>query len=228
MGLVAKKQESHVKDSIDSLLVVQEDGIRKVCGIEMKARVTGATQQASLQHAQQRMIEDSSGTPNLQANKYVVVNAINPDLQRYVEKLSEAIQILHHAYTYQFDNILLLIGNQRGEIISGVWVRFGWSLLNSYGEYLRHKYQFSTQWMYDRNVPQPPSREIEWALNESEVTEEEFNVRLEMWQYVMTKVALPLPPLVRVIPYLFSTWNGRKVGSDTITYLVDRLSSQDS
>jgi hypothetical protein len=55
------------------------------------------------------------------------------------------------------------------------------------------------------------------------VTEEEFEIQFKMWQYVMTKIALPLPPLVWIIPYLFSTWNRRKVGSDTITYLVDQL-----
>jgi hypothetical protein len=60
-------------------------------------------------------------------------------------------------------------------------------------------------------------------LNESEVTEEEFEMWLEMWQYVMTKIALLIPPLVRIIPYLFSTWNGRKVGSDTIKFIVDQL-----
>jgi hypothetical protein len=77
--------------------------------------------------------------------------------------------------------------------------------------------------MHDKNVQPPPPRELEWALNESEVTEEEFNGQLEMWHYTMTKVSLPLLPLVQIIPYLFSTWNVRKVGSDTITYLVDEL-----
>jgi hypothetical protein len=48
-----------------------------VLGVEMKARVTGATQQASLQHAQQRIINDSSGTPNVQQNKYDMVDAIH-------------------------------------------------------------------------------------------------------------------------------------------------------
>jgi hypothetical protein len=161
IGLVAKKGESHVKDLVIFLVVVEENGIRKVLGVEMKARVTGATQQASLQHVQQRMIDDSSGTPNLQQHKYVVVDAIHPNLGRYVEKLSEAIQILHHAYTYQMDKILLLVGNQQGDITSGVWVKFGNTLLNSYGEYLRQKYQFSIQWMYNQNAPRPPPRELE-------------------------------------------------------------------
>lgn len=40
----------------------------------------------------------------------------------------------------------------------------------------------------------------------------------------MRDVALPLPPLARIIPYLFATWNGQKVGSDTMTYLLDLLS----
>jgi hypothetical protein len=112
IGLIAKKHESCVKDSVNFLVVVKENGIRKVLGVEMKARVTGASQQASLQHAQQRMINDSSGTPNLQQNKYVMVDAIHLNLERYIEKLSEAIQILHHAYTYLMDKVLLLVGNQ--------------------------------------------------------------------------------------------------------------------
>jgi predicted GNAT family acetyltransferase len=77
IGLIAKKRESYVKDSINFLVVVKENGTRKVLGVEMKARVTGATQQAFLQHAQQRIIDDSSGTPNVQQNKYVMVDAIH-------------------------------------------------------------------------------------------------------------------------------------------------------
>jgi hypothetical protein len=148
---------------------------------------------------------------------------MHENLGQSVEKLSEVIQIFHHAYTYQFEKILLLVGTQQGEITSGIWATFGPTLLSSYGKYLRRKYKFSMQWMYDKNVQPPPSRELEWALNQSEVTEEEFNGQLEMWRYTMTKVNLPLPPLVRIIPYLFSTWNGRKAGSDTITYLVDEF-----
>jgi hypothetical protein len=59
----------YVKDSIDFIVVVKENSIRKVHGIEMKSWVTGATQQASLQHVQQRIIDDSSSTTNLQQNK---------------------------------------------------------------------------------------------------------------------------------------------------------------
>jgi predicted GNAT family acetyltransferase len=77
IGLIAKKRESYVKDSINFLVVVKENGTRKVLGVEMKARVTGATQQAFLQHAQQRIIDDSSGTPNVQQNKYVMVDSIH-------------------------------------------------------------------------------------------------------------------------------------------------------
>jgi hypothetical protein len=36
-GLVAKKQELYVKDSIDFIVVVKENSIRKVHGIEMKS-----------------------------------------------------------------------------------------------------------------------------------------------------------------------------------------------
>jgi hypothetical protein len=62
---------------------------------------------------------------------------ITPNLERYIENLSEAIQILHHAYTYQMDKVHLLVGNQQGDITSGVWVTFGDTLLSSYGEYLQ-------------------------------------------------------------------------------------------
>ncbi len=132
VGLVAKKRESYVKDSIDFIVVIEENSIQKVYGIEMKAQVTGATQQASLQHVQQRIIDDLSGT--LQQNKYVVVNAMHENLGQYIEKLREAIQILHHAYTFQFEKILFFVGTQCGEITSGIWVTFGPTLLSSYGE----------------------------------------------------------------------------------------------
>jgi len=119
--------------------------------------------------------------------------------------------------------VLLLVGNQHGEISSGIWVTFGRTLRDSWGEYLRRKHAFSTKWMYESNLEHPPTQELQWALNEAGVKEEEFETRLDTWRYVMNQVALPLPPIVRVLPKIFSTWNGRKVGSDTITYLVDSV-----
>jgi len=76
VGLVAKKGKPNVKDSIDFIVVCEDNGERKVYGIKMKARVTGATQQASLSHARSCMIHNSRGTPDAQQNKYVETNAV--------------------------------------------------------------------------------------------------------------------------------------------------------
>jgi hypothetical protein len=60
------------------------------------------------------------------------------------------------------------------------------------------------QWMYDKIVQPPPSRELEWALNESEVTEEEFNGWLEMYHY--TKLATSSFGANHSIPLLNLEW----------------------
>jgi hypothetical protein len=98
------------------------------------------------------------------------------NLESYIEKPSEALQILHHAYMYQFKKVLLLVGSKMGEIISGMWVSFGDTLLYSWGTYLKKNYELSTEWLYDPTRPQMPECELEWALNKSGVTEEEFKL----------------------------------------------------
>jgi hypothetical protein len=83
------------------------------------------------------MIHQALQTYNKTSMSWWMPFITRPNLERYVEKLSEAIQILHHAYTYQMDKVHLLVGNQQGDITSGVWVTFGDTLLSSYREYLQ-------------------------------------------------------------------------------------------
>jgi len=51
-------------------------------------------------------------------------------LKSYFEKVTESIQILHHAFVFGINHVLLLVGDQTG-IISGVLVKFDNEILEA-------------------------------------------------------------------------------------------------
>ena len=69
---------------------------------------------------------------------YSVIDWNNDDFSHYIEHPKEAIQLLHHAYVYDFEYVLLLIGNKRPQVVSGIFVRFDDDIKDSYGNVLEN------------------------------------------------------------------------------------------
>jgi hypothetical protein len=131
------------------------------------------------------------------------------------------VQILHHAYVYDFRFVLLLIGDSTSKIINGVWVKFDAEIKTNYGILLRSIYNVSLKWAYSPNVLLPEAK-IKSLLPEvdKELDFESFQGHLALWKFVSNKIAAPLPRLARILPLVFSTWNSLKGGSDTMTKLI--------
>ena len=49
---------------------------------------------------------------------------MSEEFRMIVASVHEAFQTLHHAYTYDFDWILLLVGDSWAMIIGGYWIHF--------------------------------------------------------------------------------------------------------
>jgi len=105
-------------------------------------------------------------------------------------------------------------------IITGLWVHFSDSLLDSYGTLLDFLYRHSLRWAYEAdNQMEMPNFEHVLAGNKS-IDVESFLGFFYLWKYVSTKLPLSIPHLERIIPYVISRWNSIKGGSDAITKLL--------
>ena len=133
------------------------------------------------------------------------------------------MQILHHAYVFDFQFVLLLVGDRTGTILTGTWVEFSDALKEEYGLFLRLTYEKSLSWAYKPDLVSLPEESIKKALKHvtrGGVDYESFTGHFALWQYVTTKIEGPLPHVERIIPFLFAKWNCLKGGSDTITKLI--------
>ena len=107
VGIVHKKDEPYVKDSIDYLGLTTSN---EVVGIEMKSRLRPATDQA-----QREILHMSQGS--FGDSKIVNVTSDSPDLEKYIPSTHEVVQVLHHAYTYDLDQVWLVAGDDEGRTI---------------------------------------------------------------------------------------------------------------
>jgi hypothetical protein len=140
VGLVAKRDELYAKTSCDLVAGAVIEGERQLVGAECKARVMPGTHQqerihyAFLSHFQSSMIMSmptsiSTSTPDAQPSTstsfrgadqmYTVVRAASAEFNAYVDSSQEAVQLLHQAYVYSFNYVLLLVGDRMGNIIRG-------------------------------------------------------------------------------------------------------------
>jgi hypothetical protein len=135
------------------------------------------------------------------------------------------IQILHHAYVFNFRYILLLIGDSKSQVINGLWVRFDDELKDAYGKLLKEIYSRCLKWAYEPDAAPITEDKVMKAVKHSKQLKgrldwESFQGHFSLWRYVSNKIPGPLPSIDRILPFVFSTWNCLKGGSDTITKLI--------
>ena len=68
--------------------------------------------------------------------------------KRFIPNNHELVQILHHAFVYSLKLVLLLVGDNKGTIIRGVWVEFNDIIMEAYKVFLRQCYDVSLKWAY--------------------------------------------------------------------------------
>ena len=146
-GLAGKRSCLHVKDSIDLILVVEvgmDDGstAREVWGCEMKTRVARNTMVEEIAFQRKKHGPDAT-------EDSVYTTCHHNFLHDQVHKLSERCQLLHHAYVYNLDRIVYLVGDNMGEILHGNIITFEEEILTSYGKVLQDTYGITLSWAYE-------------------------------------------------------------------------------
>lgn len=172
-------------------------------------------------------------TAQQRQQKYFQVDADSDEYSVIVDDTHEAVQVLHHAYVYGFDCVLLLVGNNAGGILYGVFVHVSKELRDAYGNVLHDIYRNALQWIYcqdeedagEEPTGAPSKKELGSVLacitnNKAEVDLYSFEMETALWQDVNFNFDFPLPRMKSILPLVFATWNSIKGGSDATTNLI--------
>jgi len=182
-GLVGKAEKLYAKDSIDFLAFAtppavegEQEPTASLVGIEVKTRATPGTAQDEL---------DRATAPSGDRQAYEVVDAGDVNFTRRFRDQHEAVQVLHHAYCYDLEHVLLLAGDRGANVISGTWVRFNSDLKEIYGNILDTVYGLCLIWAYDESGALPDElldEVLTAAASKTRVTREEFEMNLKVWR----------------------------------------------
>ena len=187
-GLVEKKNQPYVKDSIDFIVVIMTTTNEVECwGGEVKTRTRSTTKQKEMEF-------QSSRFPNHPIPPVISTFQFE-HIHNNVQNVSERSQLLHHVYTYNFDKIVFLIGDVNGNLIHGDLVSFSSADRVEYGNILTDIFNELLLWAYSEILfnDNLESNESEMynlvsELNENEIPKEVLDIgktikRLESnWQ----------------------------------------------
>jgi hypothetical protein len=210
-----------------------EDQEEELILVEAKARVTASTEAKERRRQGYARLANGANSRRRHATrtKYWEINAQSEDFAFFVDDKMEALQILHHAFVYDVRYVLLLMGNDTADIISGIFVKFDISLKEAWKCVLRDMGRLSLKWAYydgTRNGPNFDREFIDPVLARIKLHNKKdgaldfasFHQWVLLWYDIRFRKALPLPPIARIIPFAISMWNAFKGGSDTLTKLI--------
>ena len=218
-GLIAKEGRPFVKDSADLVGSAFVKGKQIVHPIELKSRVASKTLSKERQRQRQAMFQTGS-TSN---SKFCHVAATSTQLGSYLQCAHEAIQCLHHAYCYDSEYVLFVVGNRKGKVESGIWIHFSEQLREAYGRVLTDLYVAGLRWAYEPEYPMPTDCQVEAEIKANpklKLDVHTWHQWVQIFKSIMNDIGYPLPPTERIIPLIFSSWNAGKSGSDTISKLL--------
>ena len=162
---------------------------------------------------------------------------LNPLLHHVIPDKHELIQLLHHAVTWQVNSCFFVVGSNT-KVMAIYRIFFPASLVHAYEKICNGFFKQDLQPFYKPGevVPEPPQ---EWMdafetakLRKLKMDVASFKYFLGIWRVLNINLEgdtpgmqdtypFPLPPCIRIIPYVISFWNVMKGGVDTITHLLD-------
>ena len=236
-GLAAKKGAVYAKDSIDFVLLVENDistindysidsdsdtdsisshrgatGNLKAWGFEAKGRVTART-----------AAEEESNLQDI----HFPHQRIKADIaHRHVASVAERFQVLQHSYVYDLDTVVLAISDSQSDLIRSSIIDFPKELRASFGKVLSDIKDLTLFWLYDEGsitngivtIPDEIKKLAEKVpgINGSETLQGTANIYV-----ALSQLPKPFPSFHRFIPAIYAFWNTVKGGSDTTTMLMD-------
>lgn len=149
--LVEKRGERWVKASADFLTIVDD-------GLELE--VTEIKTRTSVQTAGR----EYDRVNRVNALQHGTIDAMSPFLHDYIDSRAEALQLLHHSYTYDVKVVRQIVCSSHGEIISSIRVQFSDYIKEQYGKCLKEIKDLILPWGYDRTNDCIPEDVLQLAL----------------------------------------------------------------
>ena len=214
VGLVGKKMQPWAKDSIDFIACVLEANQLKLWGVEVKSRQTVST-----------VTRERENMRKLRRKKYEEIDT--KKVSAFLYKRDERFQLLHHAFVYSFDKVVLIVGDNGGKVINATVVTYDTTTLESYGKVIETLKEKVLGWAYneydDVSDVLIPENIVNLCNDISAINcREALYSNLKLWKRMFQDTfILPRPTLTRIIPRSHAKWNTGKPGSDTITKIVD-------
>lgn len=214
VGLVSKKNSPWVKDSIDFVAAVKDENAAiQLWGVEIKSR-----------QKQQTCAPEKELQRQLRRKKYEVI--ASDQASKYIRNPGDRYQVLHHAYTYGFEKVALIIGDSSGKVINGTIIEYANEIHNNYREVLDELKNIALSWAYSDGDPSLITIPDEvLSISEQVPTingEETLYGQLKLWKVMFDDPAvLPMPVITRILPCAHAEWNATKGGSDTVTKIND-------
>ena len=223
-GLAARKNAVYAKDSIDFVLIVQEEDplriedVFKTWGFEVKGRITARTA---------AMEERSIPGPN-QAHVRLSCHQVHGTIQ----DPGERFQVFHHAYVYDLDTVVFAVGDNQSELIRSAIIDFTDEMKTHFEAVLKKIKDITLDWAYpahppsdqtprDGGIVQIPDKIFKIAQTIKPINgDDTLQGTANLW-LSLSRLHKPIPSLVRLIPAIYAFWNAVKGGSDTTTKLMD-------
>ena len=139
VGLCESIDVPGVRNSCDFVVVVRSGLTNQLerWGFECKGRVTvGTSGQEQAQHI------------DLMMNPHIRIKA--KDVYKKITSVEERFQLLHHAFVYDFETVVIAISNSQGSLIRSVIVDFDQELKEAFGEVMKGIKEISLDWLYNQ------------------------------------------------------------------------------
>jgi len=238
--LVVSKDHNYVLDSADAELVYSYNGINddddnddddddddnrasNCMAVEIKSRLSHST----FYDERDRLLanEGRDAWENCQP-VYTELDAESDEFRKWLPKSTEQFQLLHHVAIRNHTKGLILVGD-KDEIMFGVFVHYKQETIDAYKSVLQEIYDRALSPFYETDPFELSRDKIEDIIKCKELshvglTYHSFLTDLYLWRKLRIDkvVRLPLPPCNRILPYIHSTWNNNKGGSDTTSKLL--------
>ena len=164
-------------------------------------------------------------------SKYTSVSADTHEFIDTIRKKTERIQLLHQAVALGINQSILLIGDNKGRILKGIWVNFPSSIIDAYEKCMDDVYENSLSFLYRAKIQ---GKTIQETITEDEIIRVQtclshqeyidnihvFYQEVNKWLALHKKIKhdkQPLLPMSLCVHSLQGIWNRSKGGSDTAT-----------
>lgn len=139
VGLCESIDVPGVRNSCDFVAVVHSALTNELerWGFECKGRVTvGTSTEEQAQHI------------DLMNNPHIRIKA--KDVYKNITSVEEHFQLLHHAFVYDFETVVIAISNNQGTLIRSVIVDFDDELKEAFGNVMKGIKEISLNWLYNQ------------------------------------------------------------------------------